>query len=160
MASVPVDAAADELCALRLAPTARAPPEDYGRPKDHPYTAPENRVPSATQLRTVEGRAENSRGPAGPMGPLGTPSRSPGTLSRPSTTHWKPRLGPPLNVGPRDPLAERAPSPQVEEYVAMGGRPCAAGAACLRTHADDADPIVVTFEGFLSAAVSATTRTS
>ena len=34
--------------------------------------------------------ADNSRGPGGPTGPLGTPFRTPATLSRPSITHRKP----------------------------------------------------------------------
>ena len=32
-------------------------------------------------------RADNSRGPGGPLGPLCTLLRTPGTLSRPSITH-------------------------------------------------------------------------
>jgi hypothetical protein len=35
----------------------------------------------------VATRADNSRGPGGPMGPLRTPLRTSGTLSRPSITH-------------------------------------------------------------------------
>jgi hypothetical protein len=39
-------------------------------------------------------RADNSRGPGGPMGPLCTPLRNPGTLSRPGISHCKPSWDP------------------------------------------------------------------
>jgi hypothetical protein len=35
----------------------------------------------------AESRADNARGPGGPMGPLCTPLRNPGSLSRPRITH-------------------------------------------------------------------------
>jgi dipeptidyl aminopeptidase/acylaminoacyl peptidase len=44
--------------------------------------------------RPVPLRADNSRGPGGPMGPLRTPLRTPGTLSRPSISHCKPSRDP------------------------------------------------------------------
>jgi hypothetical protein len=37
--------------------------------------------------RVVKFRADNSRGPGGPMGPLCTPLKTPRALSRPSITH-------------------------------------------------------------------------
>ena len=42
---------------------------------------------AAEILGTVLARAANSMGPGGPMGPLFTPLRTPGTLSRLSITH-------------------------------------------------------------------------
>ena len=42
---------------------------------------------SGRRLIRVEHRADNSRGPGGPMGPLRTPLRTPETLLRPSITH-------------------------------------------------------------------------
>ena len=43
--------------------------------------------PRPASVDVVLIRADNSRGPGGPMGPLRTPLRTPGTLSRPSITH-------------------------------------------------------------------------
>jgi hypothetical protein len=43
--------------------------------------------PNSTCTVEAPGRADNSRGPGGPMGPLCTPLRTPGTLSRPGITH-------------------------------------------------------------------------
>jgi hypothetical protein len=42
---------------------------------------------SPDELSRVLVRAANPRGPGGPMGPLCTPLRTPGTLPRPSITH-------------------------------------------------------------------------
>ena len=49
---------------------------------------------SGRRLIRVEHRADNSRGPGGPMGPLRTPLTPPETLSRPSMTRWKPSWDP------------------------------------------------------------------
>jgi hypothetical protein len=55
------------------------------------------------QKCAVGNRADNSRGPGGPMGPLCTPLKTPGALSRPSITHsnlfWDPLTLDPTTFG-------------------------------------------------------------
>ena len=75
-------------CALLCAPATA--PSGGNVQEDGLRLAIELNTNGYPDLVAVEIRAANPRGPGGPTGPLGTPFWTPGTLSRPSITHWKP----------------------------------------------------------------------